>query len=51
MGYMTHAPSTLTSKISGTLVLLSDSQNVIYCSVAIPKYIETEPIYLLMCAL
>lgn len=48
MGYMTHVPSTLTSKISGVSVLLSDSKSVIYSSV-IPKCIETEPIYLLMC--
>lgn len=48
MGSMTHVPSTLTSKISGASVLLRDSQSVIYGFI-LRKYIESEPMYLLMC--
>lgn len=45
---MTHVPFTLTSKISGASVLLRDSQSVIYGFI-LPKYIDPEPMYLLMC--
>lgn len=48
MGYMGHVPFVHNSKMPGALVFLNYSKRVIYGSV-IPKCIETELMYLVMC--